>query len=118
MSTLRSTINCNFVSSSLILFYAELLVKNSNFSNSSSTAISLYSSVITLEGSVSFRNNTGRKGGALALIGTTMYIEMHATVIFQNNHALEKGGAIFVNNLDVYLYVQGIASYCFYVFAN
>ena len=110
--------NCRFISSSVTLLDVDLLVKHSNFSNSSTTAITLYSSIITLEGIVSFTNNVGRNGGALALIRTTMYIELYcAIVIFQNNHATEKGGAIFVDNVDVHLYTHGIASYCFYVFA-
>ena len=68
-----------------------------------------------MEQNVSFINNVGRKGGALALIGTTMRIEIFAIVKFQNNHALQKGGAIFV---DVHLYTHDVISYCFYVFTK
>ena len=110
--------DCRFVSSSMTLLGINLLVRHSVFSNSSQTVITLYSSVVTLKGTVSFTNNLGRNGGALALIGTTVYIERRANVTFQNNRALEKGGAIFVDNLDLLLYAQNIPSYCFYVVAN
>ena len=110
--------DCRFVSSSMTLLGINLLVRHSVFSNSSRTVITLYSSVIALEGTVSFTNNLGRNGGALALIGTTVYIERRANVTFQNNRALEKGGAIFVDNLDLLLYAQNIPSYCFFVVTN
>ena len=107
--------NCMFVSSSVVLQNAYLSVENSTFSNSSSTAITLYSSIVTFVGTVSFTNNTGRNGGALVLIGTTLKFQTSATVLFQDNYAKETGGAIFVDNTDINLYTIDIISLCFYL---
>ena len=46
--------------------------------------------------SVLFYNNSGRQGGAIALLGVS-YIELHdnASLNFSNNQAVAKGGAIY-----------------------
>ena len=69
---------------------------NISFTNSQTTAFTAYSSTITLSGTVSFVNNTGTNGGALALYSSTLNIARNTSVYFYNNSALETGGAIYV----------------------
>ena len=81
----------------------------------SPTSIFAYSSTITLSGNISFLNNTGVDGGAMALHSSTLNITPNTSVYFYNNTATETGGAIYVdnsaNNFPVY-------SPCFYQFLD
>ena len=60
------------------------------------SVISSYSSNITLSGTMSFTNNSGIRGGAIALHCSTLNIAMGANVTFTNNFAYDKGGAIYI----------------------
>ena len=67
------------------------------FANSLSTRIAAYSSTITLSGNISFLNNTGVNGGAMALYSSILKIAPNTTVLFYNNTATETGGFIYVD---------------------
>ena len=101
-------IRCNFHNSTIILFNVDLTIGNSNFLHSPSTVLTVTSSIITLEGTVTFSYNVGVKGGALALIGSTMIIARKASLTFVGNRSLKTGGAIF--NVSPFLSVSN----CFY----
>ena len=89
-----SIINCAFIESALALMNVYLTIKDSTFSDSTSTAIMLFSSTLTVVGNVIFHNNKGYQGGALMLVGTVMNIARDAKL---NLLFLEDtGGAIFV----------------------
>ena len=107
--------NSRFVATHIILPNVELTIKNSTFQNSLSTAITLYSSFAILKGEVVFVNNIGIKGGALALIGSTLIIKTNTTVFLGNNHAYETGGAIYADNVEPRINLEGFRSYCFYL---
>ena len=64
------------------------------------TSISAYSSDITLSGNVSFLNNTGVNGGAMALYSSTLSFASGTNVYFYNNTAMETGGVIYVDKND------------------
>ena len=53
-------------------------------------------SALTINGSVSFLNNTAIYGGAIRLIDTVLYISTNTTAHFVNNFAIVNGGAIKV----------------------
>ena len=108
-------INCKFVAVQMILPNVQLTIENSEFHDSSSTAITLYSSFTILSGNVDFVNNNGTKGGALALIGSTLIIKSDTSVVFRNNHAYETGGAIYADNVEPRVNLKGFRSYCFYM---
>jgi hypothetical protein len=59
-----SILNCAFVGSSMILTNVHLTIKDSSFTESTSTAIMLFSSTLTIVGHVNFYKNTGFQGGA------------------------------------------------------
>ena len=66
------------------------------FANNKHTPLTSYSCTITLLGNISFLNNIGTKGGAIALYPSTLNINANTSVYFYNNSATEIGGAIFV----------------------
>ena len=68
------------------------------FADNLCTSIAAYSSIITLSENISFLNNTGVNGGAMALYSSTLNIAPNTTVYFYNNTATETGGAIYVDN--------------------
>ena len=53
---------------------------------------------LTFWGEVIFENNTGYQGGALYMFNSYLYLGMGSKVIFRNNIAHDKGGAIYVDN--------------------
>ena len=87
---------CIFYNSTMVLFNTDLTISDSVFSHSPSRALTVTSSIITLKGTVLFSNNVGIKGGALALIGSTMVVAKNTNLTFVGNHALKIGGAVFV----------------------
>ena len=106
--------NCTFIDSKIILSDVDLVVKDSTFSNCSSTAIVLYSSEVTFGGQIRFIRNTGHQGGALALIGTIMQLVRYVNLLFKENQATDTGGAIFVANSEIAIGAHGYSSPCFY----
>ena len=58
------------------------------------TPLYAYRSNITLAGNISFVNNTGTNGGAMALYSSTLNIASGTSVRFWDNKATENGGAI------------------------
>ena len=73
------------------------------------SAIIVHSSVITLSGNVSFLNNSGAKGGAMALYLSTLNIDKSSNIYFYKNSAVETGGALYVE-VDQERHLV----YCFY----
>ena len=79
------------------------------FSNNGATALQLTSaSAKFLDGSkVWFHNNTGSKGGAVALIGMSYFqFNRYSTFTFVNNTAQYVGGAIYAISIDPHDYIQ------------
>ena len=65
------------------------------FFNNNNSAIQALDSIIVLAGTVEFTNNTAVKGGAISMIMmANITIADNARVIFQDNHAIHRGGAI------------------------
>ena len=65
------------------------------FFNNINSAIQALDSIIVLAGTVEFTNNTSVKGGAISMIMmANITIADNARVIFQDNHAIHRGGAI------------------------
>ena len=83
--------------SMFITAYSNITVTNgTTFANLINTPITTYESVVTLSGNITFVNNTGTKGGAIALYSSTLNIARNTSVDFFNNSAREVGGAIYV----------------------
>ena len=93
------------------------LVGTSQFMNNKNSALVAYYSIVTLAGNVTFRNNFGTRGGALALYSSTITITNGTNVSFSRNSARDTGGAIHV---EPFMGRNGILAYpfvrrsCFY----
>ena len=54
--------------------------------------------MIIFSGKVLFRNNTSHRGGAVHLFKSRIGLERDANVLFEDNHAKDVGGAIYVHS--------------------
>ena len=79
--------------------YAEefmLAIESTVFSNNSGTALVLDSSSFTVKGNVTFKQNKGEKGGAIALYGSSwIKLRARSILLFVRNMAIIKGGALY-----------------------
>ena len=99
--------NCNFTRSKIktesIIFQSAdfAIINNCQFFDNHGTAIAAFDSHLYLGGNITFRNNTGYNGGALALWSNS-YVHLLAnsdtTLTFINNHAIRSGGAVYINS--------------------
>lgn len=105
--------NCHFNHSNSLIVGSYLTIQDTIITDGTNTAFSLTLSTLTLKGSVTFYGNYGEKGGALTLTSAQLNISRDATITFANNHAVSKGGAIFVNN-PTEIYKVFPDSDCFY----
>ena len=80
---------------------------NCNFSNHQMTPIVAQNSKIYFSGSLTFLNNIGLNGGAIALYASFLLPKPHTKMYFYNNHAYATGGALYVKELGV---PRGLAS--------
>ena len=110
-----SIVHCSFNASEVVIQAASVHVKDSKFCNSSSqSALTLYSSELTLAGEVRFVNNCGINGGALALIGTNLNIGRYSSIYFVNNSAKFNGGALFIDYPGILIDIISDDIICFY----
>ena len=74
---------------------------NCTFTNNLGTAVSLQNSNLILTGDITFKENRGVYGAAMAFYGSSsMFINNHTSVCFQNNRASKMGGAIYIKESD------------------
>ncbi len=100
-----------------------MTLKDSYFTENSGTVLRTSTSIVHLEGTVVFANNTGTFGGALRLLSSTfLIVRNHSNITFQNNTAEVFGGAIFAYNLnnfpniayyDCFLFFDRFDIFCF-----
>ena len=65
--------------------------------NTHMSAVVLDNALLYVHDKCFFQNNTGQAGGAVGLYGESQIITMkNSSLLFKNNTALEKGGAIYV----------------------
>ena len=91
------------------------------FSSNIGSALNLIASTITLSGEVIFNDNRAFDGGAIYLqINSVIILENHSHVLFVNNSALSRGGAIFFDldnfsterSRSCFLYFDTYDPYC------
>ena len=74
------------------------------------SAITAIRTNLFFQGSVNFRDNMAVNGGALTLCeGSTMYLKPRTHLLFSHNHAMNAGGAIYVDQK-----CTSTTSFCFY----
>lgn len=80
-------------------FLVPLFLRNVNFTGNTNTSLVLDTSSVTIMERVIFSQNTGFKGGAVAMYGEASFnLTKGSRLIFEANVAKEKGGAIFVDS--------------------
>ena len=86
-----------------------------SFENNYGTAIYVVNGLLNFtKSNVSFTNNTGIDGGALTLTGeSTMFVGPNAEYSFINNTALNRGGAVYVELIDIMEFISASARVCF-----
>ena len=75
---------------------------SNNFENNKGTGIHIVNGIIDMsQSSGKFFNNSGIRGGAIALIGeSSLIVGPNRKYTFLNNSAVDKGGAIYVQMID------------------
>ena len=68
------------------------------FSNNAISVVKAVGSFITLQGNVSFINNTAKNGAAFNLENTILYFSKYLSLQLINNRAVHFGGAIYIMN--------------------
>ena len=87
------------------------IIEDCKFIGNSGTVVAAYHSDIVLSGTIIFSNNTGIRGGALALYSAYILMSKGLVAKFTGNSAKETGGAIYVKQ-DVYKFYH---FWCFYL---
>ena len=72
------------------------------FRNNRVTALLAYESNMYFHGTMTFLDNRGWNGGALALFGSFLIPKPNTKMYFHNNHAEKRGGAFYVENYMVF----------------
>ena len=91
------------VGTMVITNFAVRFLRSMTFTNNKGSAIYLQSGLITLEAGseLTLLNNVAKHGGAMAFIAfSVMYVEPNTKIIFKNNEADIKGGAIYVKSIN------------------
>ena len=81
----------------LLLSIKNFTFRGCTFSDNTATAITAHDTSLYFEGLNTFGNNTARLGAAIQLTGVSIiYLRPNTHIIFENNTALERGGAIYL----------------------
>ena len=90
-----------YYSTALLVNANNVFITNCDFTGNIGSGLVAFNSNITLGGSVTFANNTGFQGGAMALYDRS-YIQTipgnNTNVLYRNNTARKYGGAIYVDS--------------------
>ena len=79
---------------------ATVLLIDCAFQNNTNSAIQAISSKIIFKGTNIFSYNSGYTGGGVSLDKSFMYLMPHTHVVFENNQAYYRGGAIYIRLVD------------------
>ena len=73
---------------------------NTSLCNNRGTVLFLESSTLEVHDTVCFVKNSGYRGGAIAMYGlSTIKLTRNSRLVFKENRANERGGAMFINSL-------------------
>ena len=92
----------------VILECPSIILSNVTVTNSLSTGLVIIASVVTVENRLVFKNNTGVVGGGMAITDSSVVaLSPSANLEFIDNHAIYKGGGIYIEDItenDYYFY--------------
>ena len=75
-----------------------LTFENCRFDHNELSGLAAWGSNIIFSGENNFVSNRGYKGGGMGLSQTTLYLLPDSTIHFIGNHALQRGGGIYVDS--------------------
>ncbi len=81
--------------------FIQTIINNCKFVGNPGTAIKQTYGTLYLIGQNIFTNNSGYQGGALSLIHAQLCLVNNSTTSFNNNSALDVGGAMYIEPLDL-----------------
>ena len=86
------------------LYVTNTTVSNCSIVNNSATGLLIYHSHIIFSGYNTIRGNRGNNGGGMALYtGSKVKFLSETTLLFENNSADNKGGGLFVQEIDTFI---------------
>ena len=93
------------------------------FTNNTNTALSLDGSTVEISDNVTFSNNMGYRGGAVAMRGLSKVIfQEGSSLFFYNNSCGHKGGALYIESAGsplVYFNTTGVNTHeCFFGYTD
>ena len=98
--------------STVCVEFVTLVLNNVSITNNNATGLVAHRTVIMINSTSIFHNNTGTDGGGLAMYGESYLVFQEKSCLDFINNKAQRGGAIFVNTLSTkspcfYQYVQG-----------
>ena len=106
-----SNIATNTVPAVTELYDCTLIMSNCTFTRNNITSIRAIGSKIIAEEQIIFSDNRALLGAALLLVSSSvLVISETSTVRFQNNHAVDYGGAIYILTDEYYSRTQSVVS--------
>ena len=100
-----------------LILIKNISITNCTFSNNNGSGLFLYESMPTFYGNIKFINNTGENGGGIFMISVSvLLLDESAYLVFINNHAKNKGGAICITQVYFRFLIKRniVTGYCFY----
>ena len=110
-----SVIRLNTVQSTAVTI---TLVGKNEFANNTGTPFSLKFSILEVSGELRFCNNLGNIGGGLVLSSSFLVLRPNSNVLFENNQAYLKAGAMLFNTIepisdyDCFLFFGSVSKVC------
>ena len=87
------------------VYVTTLELKNTSITNNAVTGLAVFHTVIIVNGTSVFCNNTGIDGGGLAIFGNSYFVFHESSILnLTSNRAKHRGGAIFVETHVLFVY--------------
>ena len=84
-----------------------IILNNITVTNSLSTGLVIIASIVTVENRLVFKNNTGVVGGGIAINDSSVVVlSLSAYLEFIDNHALYKGGGMYIDQQTYSLFIH------------
>ena len=82
-----------------VVGFINVSIDDCMFTDNLGTPIELSYGNLFVSGNTTFANNTGFQGGALSLIYSQLHLANNTLITFQNNLAIDVGGAMYIQKL-------------------